>query len=277
MKSDTKTPAPSAGASRIPLKNIQVRPDLQVRHGNLSEHHVSELRQAVKRSSKLPPLTVWQETGDDGKPTGRLVLLDGRHRLAALREEKPGLAEVNAEVFHGTRQEAFLAAASKNTKASLPLTRWEATNAAWAAVRMDPHPYVLSKKQIACDCGVSARTVATMRARWKAWPEDGPEPSGDWQRDKRDGRGSDEEPMTPDEYLQQRQEEIDKAAAAIRKAVGPMPEHDLVLFAEAVAKVAGWRLRGLMDYFGHAREEDDEDAPWTGLEGDQDPNAQPEF
>lgn len=133
MKGLSNTSAPSAGVIRIQLSKIVGQEDLQVRSSNLSEHHAHDLRQAIKRGSKMPPLLVWQESADDGKPSGRLVLLDGRHRLAALRSERPGLVEVAAEVPQGTRQEALLAAASKNTKASLTLTRWENTKTAWAA------------------------------------------------------------------------------------------------------------------------------------------------
>lgn len=277
MNNPCKTPVPSAGAIRIPLSNVIVRDDLRVRSGDLSASHVLDLRQAVKRGSKLPPLLVWQETDDSGEETGRFILLDGRHRLAALRHEKPGMTEAVAEVLHGTRQEALLAAASSNTKATLPLTRWEATNAAWAVVRMDPTPYTLSKKQIACECGGSPRTVATMRARWKAWGEDASEPSGDWQRDKRDGQGGDAEPMDIEVFMRQREEKIDQTTKAIRKAIGPLPEHDSDLFAEAVARVMGHRLPYLLDYLRSEPEDDTQLTPWTGLSGDSDPNEEPEF
>lgn len=167
------------------------------------------------------------------------MLLDGRHRLAALREERRGLSSIKAEVFHGTRQEALLAAAGRNTKTALPLTRWQATNAAWAVVRMDRGSYFISKAQIARECGVSTGTVASMRARWKVWPDD-LEPTGDWKRDKRNRQGC-EEPMDEEEYLKQRAEMIGEVAKGIRAAVGRLPETDIEALAEAIGLVAGWR------------------------------------
>lgn len=276
MKAHSKTPAPSAGAVRIPLSKIHGGDAVRARTDRLSEHHVRELRQAIRRGSKLPPLLVWEEAYDDGTPTGRFLLIDGGYRLAALRSEKPGLAAVSAEVFRGTRQEAFLEGVSRNTKAALPLTRWEATNAAWKAVMLDPRPYTVSKSQLARDCAVSTRTVAIMRARWAAWPADGAEPTGDWQRDRRDHLGGEAEPEDPEEFLRLREEKIEQTAKAIRKAVGPLPEHDLDCFSEAVARVLGHRLSGLLDHLGWQGGEDGE-ASWTGLPGDDDPNEELPF
>jgi hypothetical protein len=273
MNTLSKTPAPSAGAIRVPLSKIHGGDALRARTASLSEHHVHELRQAIRRGSKLPPLLVWEETEEDGLPTGRLVLVDGGHRLAALRSEKPDLAHVLAEVLQCARQEAFLAGVSRNTRAALPLTRWEATNAAWKAVMLDPEPYTLSKSQLARDCAVSPRTVATMRARWKAWPADGSEPTGDWQRDKRDSHGGEAEVIDVEDFLREREEKIDQTAKAIRKAVGPLPEHDVECFSEAVARVLGHRLPSLLDYLGS----EDGELPWTGLPGDEDPNEEPPF
>lgn len=276
MNTHIKTPAPSAGAIRIPLSKIHGGYAVRARTSGLSPNHVLELRQAVKRGSKLPPLLVWEETDDDGTLTGLFQLIDGGHRLAALRGEKPDLAAVSAEVFRGTRQEAFLEGVSRNTKAALPLTRWEATNAAWKAVMLDPRPYTLSKSQLARDCAVSPRTVATMRARWAAWPADGAEPTGDWQRDRRDCLGGEAEPEDLEEFLRQREEKIDHTAKAIRKAVGPLPEHDVDCFAEAVARVLGHRLPHLLDYLG-SKDGEDGGTPWTGLPGDDDPNEELPF
>lgn len=86
MNTTTKTPAHAAGAITITMSDIVGRDELNVR-GYLSPQHVHELRQALRRGSKFGPLLVWRETGQDGTPTGKFVLLDGRHRLAALQED----------------------------------------------------------------------------------------------------------------------------------------------------------------------------------------------
>ncbi|WP_017998182.1 ParB/RepB/Spo0J family partition protein [Paracoccus sp. N5] len=281
MDTTTKTPARAAGATSIALSEIIGGADLDVR-GYLSPQHVHELRQAIRRGDKFGPLLVWQEMGENGMPTGKFVLLDGRHRLAALQAEKRRPAKVLAEVVQGSKAEALMRAAARNTKATLPLTRWQATNAAWAVVRLDAEPggaapYSLSKAQIARACATSARTVATMRARWKAWPE-GQEPSGDWQRDMKDRNGPPEE-IDEEEVMRKQEAEIEKMAQAIRKAVGHAPEEASWLFYEAIGRVLGARAGGLVEWLGGR--DGDEDAPVTGIEGDPQrrigPEPEPEF
>lgn len=267
MKTENKTPVPSAGARTIRLSEIIADNDMRVRSGSLSPQHVTELRQAVKRGSKLPPVLVWQEV-KDGEPTGRFIILDGRHRLAALRKEKPKLAEIMAEVFTGSRVEALLMAAKRNTKAVLPLTSRDRTNAAWAVVRMDGEPYGISKSATAKSCGVSDSTVAKMRARWKAW-HDGREPSGDWRRDAMPVTEGEWEPPTDaenEEFMRKRDEATDKLAMAFLKASGMTLEKDLDLCCDAIERMMGHRFAYLLD---RVRPPEDE-LPSTGLEGDFD-------
>lgn len=281
MNTTTKTPAHAAGAMTIALSEIIGRNELNVR-GYLSPQHVHELRQALRRGSKFGPLLVWRETGQDGTPTGKFALLDGRHRLAALQEEKHKLTSVMAEVVDGSKAEALMLAAARNTKAALPLTRWQASNAAWAVVRLDAEPggatpYRLSKAQIARACATSERTVATMRARWRAWPE-GQEPSGDWQRDMKDRSGPPEE-IDEEEAMRKQEAEIEKMARAIRKAVGHAPEVNSWVFFEALGRVMGHQASHMVDYFRGGAEDDH--MPTTGIEGDPvntiGPMPKPEF
>lgn len=278
----TKTSAHAAGATTIALSEIVGRDDLKVRGNHISPQHVHELQQALRRGDKFSPVLVWQEVGQDGTPTGKFVLLDGRHRIAALREEKRGLTSLPAEVIHGTKAEALMQAAARNTKAALPLTRWQATNAAWAVVRLDTEPggdtsYRLSKSQIARACATSERTVASMRARWRAWPE-GVEPSGDWQRDMKNRSGPVEE-IDMDEELRKQEAEIERMAQAIRKVVGHAPENASAIFFEALARVMGARFCDLADWARGGAEDDD--IPTTGIEGDPErligPPEQPDF
>lgn len=63
MNTPIKTSAPGAGALiRIPLSQLVSQDDLKVRGDHLSEQHVHELRQAIRRGSKLPPVLVWQQS-----------------------------------------------------------------------------------------------------------------------------------------------------------------------------------------------------------------------
>lgn len=274
MKTQSKTPVEKAGAIRIPLSQIVSRDDLKPRW-SLTKHHVQDLRQAVKRGSKLPSILVWQEE-ENGKTTGRLVLLDGRHRLAAYREAKPRMTEVMAEVFRGPASLALLTAAERNTKLALPLTRWEATNAAWAVVRMsspkgEGATYTMSKAQIARACAISPRAVATMRARWRAWPED-QEPLGDWQRDMRDNTSHAAEPVDEDEYRKQREALIAQTTKELDKAIGSLSRTDVGAVGEALSRVMGWRMPQLLDYLGMDPEAASDEMPWAGIEGEDDPN-----
>lgn len=271
MNTKNKTQAPSAGANRIALSKIVIRDDLRVRHGNLSEHHVNDLRQAMKRGSKLPPLLVWQEIDGDGNPTGRFVLLDGRHRLAALRKEKQGLAEISATVLHGTQQEAHLAAIGRNSRTALPLTPAERIDGAWAIVRMDTTRTPMSRSMIARECGVGEATVSRMRRRWTAWPDDSPPPSGNWRRDRQDVQGEEEVAGS----ASQREQETQRLAKEVAKVFGKLPSYDIELTAEAIARAFGWHLPYLLDYL--QGDPGEGDRPWTGLEGERDPNTPPEF
>jgi hypothetical protein len=169
-----------------------------------------------------------------------------------------------AEVFTGSKVEALLMAASRNTKVSLPLTRREAANVAWAVVRMDQEPYRISKPQIARECGVSTGLVGAMRAKWKAWPNDS-EPSGDWQRDKREGLSGGDD-WDPDEAEKLRQELIDKAASEVLAALGKLIKTDSDAAWEAIARALGHRISYLVDYLS----DPEDDLPATGLEGDFD-------
>lgn len=270
MKTIDKTPAARAGSFRIPLTTIVSRADLRVRSGNLSEHHVDELRQAIKRGDKMPPVLVWQEIDDHGTSTGRFVLLDGKHRLAALRAQKQQLSEVAVQVFRGTLQEAHLAMVHCNIKVNLPLTPVERVNAAWANVRMDNKQLPLSRAKIARACGVGESTVSRMRRVWKCWRADGPEPSGSWHRDRLPTQ--DEEPPASGLF---REQEVQRLTKDVRSVVGKLPEQDVELFAEVIMKIMGWRLPNLLDFI--VGEPEEGERPWSGLSGDDNPNAPPEI
>lgn len=259
MKTENKTPVASAGAKTVNLSSIKAPEELKIRGSKLIAAHVTELRQAINRGSKLPPVTVWLNS------KGQLILLDGRHRIAALKAENPKLAQIEVEIITGSKADAFLAAASRNTKAALPLTKREATNVAWKVVRMDKEPYATSKAMIAQSCGVSVRLVATMRATWKAWPHHR-EPSGDWRRDSISDQGTAGSDIDGEEAMKRRNEAIDKLATALLKASGMTLEKDCDLLCDAIELMMGHRFPYLVE---RTRPPED-DLPSTGLEGDFD-------
>jgi hypothetical protein len=133
---------------------------------------------------------------------------------------------------------------------------------------MDAEPYGISKSAIARSCGVSPRTVATMRAKWKAWPE-GREPSGDWWRDNTPVMDGEWEPPTDEENeeaLRKYNEVVNKLAMDIRKASGMTLETNPDLLCDAIELMMGHRFTYLLD---RVRPPVD-DLPSTDLDGDFD-------
>lgn len=143
---------------------------------------VRNLAGALKRGTQLEPLLIWRERDDAGDPTGRLVLLDGAHRMKAYRSlGKSGAMPVT--IFEGTRADAVEAAVVANAKASVGLTSTERTNAAWRIV-WEGHD--LTKARIMRAAGVSAGTVAQMRRRAKVLKDEDGSATGRWRTDSRD-------------------------------------------------------------------------------------------
>ncbi|MEO3808640.1 ParB N-terminal domain-containing protein [Sphaerisporangium sp. B11E5] len=134
------------------------------------------LRLLVATENRLPPIVVH-------RPTMRVI--DGRHRVAAARER--GQETIEARFFDGSEDDAFVLAVTLNIGHGLPLTLRERTAAAARIVGTHPH---WSDRVIASIAGISARTVAGLRAKvggaaargqvrlgrdGRAWPVDGTE------------------------------------------------------------------------------------------------------
>lgn len=211
-------------------------------------HHVRTLQAIIRRGIKVPPLLVWREVNEDG-PTGRFVLLDGRHRLAAFVNLKR-TQSIPVEVFDGSRVEAMEAALQANTATSLPLTSRERNDAAWRLVWNRD----LSIRRTAMASGVSLRLVSMMRDRAKAMRAAGQDWSGSWSKDRR-GAGEPEDftPMTE----AQRRRAAKEIAKKLREAAGMVPKKDRELFADALAEAFGRYLKDAAEYlYGQGDEED---------------------
>lgn len=178
----------------------------------LNREHIRELAQAYRNSGKLDPVLLWAEVQGE-KLTGRLLLLDGKHRLAAyhtVRKSPEGRKRtVPAVILTGTREEAMKAAAAANANARLPWTLAERTNFAWRMVRALWAEF--SRVDIAKATAISEATVSRMRRRWRVIAPSPTPPSGHWCIDRED-RQDDRKlaaPPTPAEI--QRQVETLKA------------------------------------------------------------------
>lgn len=147
------------------LGEITKDANFQFRHTGLDKGHVRGLLQTLRATGGLDPILVWEETGDtEGAPTGRLVLLDGHHRLPAYATAGGKRKGIPAIVLKGSREEAMLEAVRANSRESLPLTKNERMDAAWRLVRLPGKR--LTVPAIAGASGVAPRSVDNMRKRW---------------------------------------------------------------------------------------------------------------
>ncbi|MEU5431446.1 ParB N-terminal domain-containing protein [Streptomyces olivoreticuli] len=105
----------------------------------------------AESDAELPPIVVH-------RPTMRVI--DGMHRLraAALR----GDTEIEARLYDGTAEDAFVFAVRLNTRHGLPLSAQERSRA--AARIMTTHPQ-WSDRRIALVAGLSSKTVGAIRRR----------------------------------------------------------------------------------------------------------------
>lgn len=125
----------------------------QCRDG-LDPRHLQSITEALGDGDDLPPPQLVR------LPSGRFLVVDGFHRLEALR--RLGRAAARAEVADGTEADAaWLAAAANADQLGLPRDHAARRRAVEAALRVRPH---LSNPAIAAHVGVSEATVRRVRA-----------------------------------------------------------------------------------------------------------------
>jgi len=96
--------------------------ELKVNHGVMIRKSLDEdrIQEFTEIFDQLPPIKVFNVEGE-------LLISDGFHRLAAA--ERLGLAEIEAEVRKGSRQDAIMEAISVNAKHGKPLSSEEKAEA----------------------------------------------------------------------------------------------------------------------------------------------------
>lgn len=231
------------------IDHRQLTLDPAFRHRKEAENatHLAALRKTLRNTGNLDPILVWREQDEDGRETGRLVLLDGHFRVTAYRAEiAAGHVEgkgVPALIVKGTRIDAELEALRANTKDSLPLTMTERTDAAWALVRR--HRNKISKSQLAKASGVSERSIANMRKKLKEFLEAKEQPSGDWWRDR---QWPEEGTFTPPTDAE-RERLIATLATSITEAIKEHRIWDVEIKAEAIQRALGKRdMEAVVEY-----------------------------
>lgn len=121
----------------------------------------------VRRTGRLDDLLVWLEEDQEGGPTGRYVLLDGAHCLAAYRSawgQSAGGRKVPVSVCRGPLMEAQLYTLRADGRRKLGLTKAQRMDRAWQLVWQ--HGYALSKERLAGAAQNGVSTVGKMRKRW---------------------------------------------------------------------------------------------------------------
>jgi len=242
-------------------REITLDPNFQFRQTGTDKGHVRGLAQTLRTVGDLDPVLIWEEVSSDGLPTGRLVLLDGHHRLAANATVKGKQKGIVAVVFKGDLTEAMLEAVKANTRESLPLTKRERMDAAWRLVRLPERR--ITVPAVARAAGVGAATVDRMRKRWTVMLAAGTKVTGDWWHDQRDT--APDMAVQPEMTDAEREAAIARLVTEIKSALGKMPWKDEQIAAEALERAVGtYKLRIMTEYlFGQHDEFESEDTTAT--------------
>ena len=219
----------------------------QPRFGGLVERQVADLQDVLRRGGDLDPVALWEDPD-----TKQLIVADGHHRLEALRRERPG-RRVSVKVYRCERQTAaWVLPMIDNAKTRLVLTYDEKANRAW---RMTAEDAPLSAQKVANLCGISKRTVATMR-QIKAQllqAEDEPEElPRSWLEARRIAEGDEERKEWSEDYREARKEaELKKADEAIGALLSALFRRWPEVAADLVARCAGENaMSKLIDDYG---------------------------
>ena len=153
----------------VPMKLSDLRLGPSFREGGLCLEHVERL---VVSGGSWPPITV----GPDG------TVIDGAHRVTAAR--RLGWARLDAVLFEGSRDEAFVEFVRQNVAHGLLLTLRERKRAAAQVLGSNPE---WSDRRVAEVCGISPKTVARLRPNIQCPTGEGPQLDGGL-RLGRDGR-----------------------------------------------------------------------------------------
>jgi ParB-like chromosome segregation protein Spo0J len=133
----------------VPIESLRLGESL--RSMGEDEQHIAVLAECADR---LPPILV---------DPGSMLVIDGVHRLRAARRR--GVEQVEIEYFHGSSDDAFIAAVERNTAHGLPLSRSDRLRAAARIIASRPH---WSNRVIAAKVGLSDKTVGVVRERSSA-------------------------------------------------------------------------------------------------------------
>jgi ParB-like chromosome segregation protein Spo0J len=136
------------GCWAVPVAIAELRTSFSPRLAGANSGHVRFL---AKLDDPLPPILVHRST---------MEVVDGAHRLRAA--ELRGETTVAVDFFDGSAEDAFLLSVKLNVTHGLPLSNADRITAAARIITTNPD---WSDRRIAAASGLSAKTVATARAR----------------------------------------------------------------------------------------------------------------
>lgn len=130
----------------LPIMSLLL--DDSPRQGGESDEHARVLAESEEQ---LPPILVHGQS---------MRVIDGMHRIRAAIMR--GKEKIEAKIYHGTDDDAFVLAVRMNIAHGLPLTRADRSAAAIRIIGSHPH---WSNRMIATATGLSAGTVGKVRRR----------------------------------------------------------------------------------------------------------------
>ena len=156
LPTDVAVPAePTTNAAEphsIEISALCIEPELAIRHG-LCKAAIVDYAARTERGEQCPPVLVYEIDG-------KLVLVDGHHRIAAL--ERLDKTSVNAIIVVGSLEEAFEAAIRANRCHGVRLTNKDKRVIVIQALNLFGGK---RDRLLAAKCGVSDRFVAGIRKR----------------------------------------------------------------------------------------------------------------
>lgn len=166
------TPALKASGEKIRHSELEIEISelvldtvFQPRRG-LKDSLVLQIKRALEAGEYIAPVDVFLLDGDEER--GHLV--DGWHRLAA--HERAGRTTILANVYEGTRADAFLHSGAANLGDKLGLTQDERKAFALKLLRIPEH-FKKSARRLATFTGLSHETIRKYKRTVKAQDKDG--------------------------------------------------------------------------------------------------------
>lgn len=233
--------------------------------------HVDDLLKAIKLGDKLPTITLWEDPN-----SGKLYVLDGHHRLAAVK--KTQTQTIPVKVFQGELREARLIAFRANKEAHLPVSNKERQDAAWALVcqwtKTDDYAYSIT--EVVKSTGISRPQATNMRKARKALEYTSEDEPGPWLAAKMKADGKDPgRPLKKEDEDALREAQVNELRAKIGSQIIEAGYKTPEALAELLRTCLGENYHTVISFMG-LKEDDEEDEDvsyFVSLGMDTDPDA----